>query len=79
MLVDSFRRLLRDSCPSIIIISHQERIMELADVLVVVAEGRVKELGAREEIFPRIMGELTPACGLTPPGNDYVQRRVLHG
>ena len=62
MLVDTFKNMLRPGGPSVIIISHQERIMELADELTVIADGRVRETGPRDEILPRLMGELTDFC-----------------
>ena len=40
---------------SIIIISHQERILQIADEIVVLAEGRVQEHGPGKEILPKIM------------------------
>ena len=39
------------------VISHQERIMELADVLMVIADGKVRNIGTREEILPQLSGE----------------------
>ena len=40
---------------SIIIISHQERILQIADEIVVLADGRVQEHGPGQEILPKIM------------------------
>jgi len=41
---------------SIIIISHQERILNIADKIVVVANGRVKQYGAKADILPELLG-----------------------
>ena len=41
---------------SLIIISHQERILNIADEIVVIADGTVKAQGAREEILPELLG-----------------------
>ncbi|SDA19643.1 Fe-S cluster assembly ATP-binding protein [Ruminococcus sp. YE71] len=41
---------------TIIIISHQERILNIADEIVVLADGKVKEQGTRDEIYPRLAG-----------------------
>ncbi|MDL2225712.1 ATP-binding cassette domain-containing protein [Eubacteriales bacterium OttesenSCG-928-M02] len=47
---------LRDSREmSIGIISHQERILEIADKVIVIADGRISEMGTREEILPHLM------------------------
>ena len=41
---------------SIVIISHQERILNVADQIVVIGGGRVERLGSREEILPTLLG-----------------------
>ena len=46
---------------SILIISHQERILEIADRIVVIAAGRIKEQGTRDEILPA-SSEAAPAA-----------------
>lgn len=40
---------------SIIIISHQERILNIADSIVVVADGEVVRTGSRDEILPTLL------------------------
>lgn len=62
MLVESFRAMMSDRKESIIIISHQERIMQLADEIVVIADGKIKSQGPKDEIFPRLMGEFDSGC-----------------
>lgn len=62
MLVESFKAMNRDNSRSTVIISHQERIMQLADRIVVIADGRIREQGAREVIFPKLMGEFSEGC-----------------
>ncbi len=47
---------MRDSIDgSIIIISHQERILNIADSIVVIADGEVTEQGSREEVLPKLL------------------------
>ena len=41
---------------SILIISHQERILNIADEIVMIKDGKVEKQGAREEILPQLMG-----------------------
>ena len=41
---------------SIIIISHQERILNIADKIVVVANGKVKQYGPKADILPELLG-----------------------
>ena len=60
-LIEVFRRL-RASIEggSILIISHQERILNIADEIVVLRDGTVVRQGSREEILPELLG--TPAA-----------------
>lgn len=62
MLVESFKAMMSDRKESIIIISHQERIMQLADEIVVIADGKIRNQGPKDEIFPRLMGEFDNGC-----------------
>ena len=41
---------------SIIVISHQERILNIADEIIVIADGRIVKQGAREAVLPEITG-----------------------
>ena len=38
------------------IISHQERILEIADEIVVISDGSILKHGTRDEILPEILG-----------------------
>ena len=46
---------------SILIISHQERILNIADRIIVLADGKLKESGTPAEIMPSLVG--VSACG----------------
>lgn len=63
MLVESFRVMCKDKHRSVILISHQERIMQLADEILVVANGKIRTQGSREEVFPKLLGEFGDNCG----------------
>ena len=56
-LIEVFREM-RESVKdrSILIISHQERILNIADELIVLKDGRLTASGAREEILPELIG-----------------------
>ncbi|MBQ6040654.1 MAG: ATP-binding cassette domain-containing protein [Oscillospiraceae bacterium] len=41
---------------SILVISHQERILNIADEIIVLSEGSILRQGSREEILPDIIG-----------------------
>ena len=51
------------------IISHQERIIRLADEIVVIEQGQVAKHGPRDEIFPQIMARTLPGCGYMREGD----------
>lgn len=40
---------------SLIIISHQERILNIADEIIIIADGAVKSHGTKEEILPELL------------------------
>lgn len=41
---------------SILVISHQERILNIADEIIVVADGKIKRQGPRDEVMPELVG-----------------------
>ena len=55
-LIQVFERMRERTKGSIIIISHQERILNIADRIVVIADGRITKQGKKEEILPEILG-----------------------
>lgn len=56
-LVETFRELQAEKKGTLLVISHQERILSIADEIVVIAGGRVKRAGAREDILPTLLSE----------------------
>ncbi len=63
VLVETFKSMSKRKHKSVIIISHQERIMQLADHLAVIADGSIADFGKKDEIFPRLMNDLNNNCG----------------
>ena len=55
---------------SILIISHQERILDIADNIIVIAAGEVRQTGTREEILPTLLGTASAvsACDMLKEG-----------
>ncbi|MBQ2935017.1 MAG: ATP-binding cassette domain-containing protein [Lachnospiraceae bacterium] len=68
MLVKQFEQLHQNKKESIILISHQERIIQMADRIMVIKDGKIDKLGIREQVFPGLMCHETgcrcqnPAC-----------------
>lgn len=56
-LVETFQNLQKQSRQSIILISHQERIMKLADEIIIIENGSIKTRGTKDEILPQLMSE----------------------
>ena len=56
-LTETFRELHNTSDATIIIISHQERIISLADEIAVLSNGNISERGSKDDIFPKLLGE----------------------
>lgn len=56
-LIEAFQRLKTKNSGSILIISHQERILNIADEIVVIADGKVKARGSRQEIMPTLLAD----------------------
>ncbi len=57
MLVESFKSISKTRKESMVIISHQERIMKIADEIIIVADGVVTKRGPADKIFPQLMAE----------------------
>ncbi len=54
-LIDAFKNLKEDEDRALLIISHQERILDIADEIVVIKDGVVSMSGSRDEVFPQLM------------------------
>ena len=64
---DGMRR--KISGGSIMIISHQERILDIADEIIVIKNGQIAKQGSKEEILPSLLGtaDAVPDCAKTKP------------
>lgn len=58
-LITVFERLSKSINGSILIISHQERILDIADRIVVIADGKVKTDGAKDDVLPSLLARST--------------------
>ena len=55
-LIDVFEKMHEEIQGSIIIISHQERILNIADQVVLLSAGEVKQIGTKEDVLPGLFG-----------------------
>ena len=66
-LIRVFEKMYEQTKGSILIISHQERILNIADTIVVVKGGSIEKIGPRKEILPALLGSADaggPACSV---------------
>ena len=54
-LIKVFEKMRDEIQGTILIISHQERILDIADKIVVIANGQVKTIGTKEEVLPELL------------------------
>ncbi len=71
-LTETFEQIHRQGKATMIIISHQERIISLADEVVVIGAGAIQHRGAADEILPKILSDTTGACPVLTRGGDRV-------
>ena len=67
-LVDAFEELKNTKDKVLLVISHQERLLEIADNIVVIADGKVRIAGPAEEILPQLMQD--EKSGSCPIGKE---------
>ncbi|MBQ7873323.1 MAG: ATP-binding cassette domain-containing protein [Clostridia bacterium] len=64
-LIKVFERMHEKTQGSILIISHQERILNIADRIIVIADGEIRKSGTKDEIMPSVLGTGAPCSVLT--------------
>lgn len=61
MLIQQFEKIHEKKDQMLMLISHQERIIRMADRIMVIDDGRIKNIGPREEVLPTLLKE-EPSC-----------------
>jgi len=76
-LTETFSKMHDTTTGTIAIISHQERILELADEIILVVNGEIKKMGPRDQVLPGLLVGDAPApkkegtcCGFKKGGAD---------
>ena len=67
-LTETFRAIHDKRDATLVVISHQERIIDLADEIVMVSGGKVAKHGPKDEIFPSILANTLGACSYLMEG-----------
>ena len=64
-LIRVFEKMHEETKGSILIISHQERILNIADRIILLSDGQIKKVGSKEEVMPELLGCGQPCKTLT--------------
>jgi len=71
-LTETFKYIHDKRAATIVIISHQERIIDLADQIVIIAGGEIRDQGPKDALFPKILQNTLSAC-------TFVKEAAEHG
>lgn len=66
-LIQVFKHMRETTKGSILIISHQERILEIADEIILLSDGTVVKQGTKEEILPELLKKANEKTALNKP------------
>ena len=61
-LIDVFKNLRKEINGAMLIISHQERILDMADEIIVIADEKVKKKKKKEKVLPELLREDCQYC-----------------
>jgi Fe-S cluster assembly ATP-binding protein len=70
-LISVFERLVNSNDGTILIISHQERILNIADRIIIIANGKIKADGKRDDVLPEILS--ASACKILTSKNEVAK------
>ena len=62
MLIQQFEKIHSEKKESLVLISHQERIIQMADRIMVIEDGKIAALGETKEILPTLLTKDSCAC-----------------
>ena len=64
-LIRVFEKMRDEIQGTILIISHQERILDIAEKIIVIADGQLKKIGIKQEVLPELLGTAKACQTLT--------------
>ncbi len=67
-LTETFQQIHDQKDATLMVISHQERIIDLADEIIMVSGGQVLQHGPKDEIFPLILANTLAGCSYMNEG-----------
>lgn len=65
-LTEVFKEISNNSNTTTLVISHQERILNIADEIIIISKGEIEDQGAKEKLFDQIMNPKKCCKGETP-------------
>ena len=65
-LTEVFKEISNNSNNTTLVISHQERILNIADEIIIISKGEIEDQGAKEKLFDQIMNPKKCCKGVTP-------------
>ena len=69
-LISVFEKIHNDTNGSIIVISHQEKILNIADEIILLANGEIADIGTKETILPKLSTSWPKNCKLVDKGGN---------
>lgn len=69
-LIKVFENMYERTRGSIMIISHQERILNIADKIVMLSAGKIEEVGTRDELLPKLLCNASSGACYKRGGNQ---------
>ena len=63
-LTETFEQIHREGAATMVIISHQERIIRLADEIILIANGEIAGRGTADELYPKLLSQTVAGCNL---------------
>ena len=71
MLIKKFEQIHKEKKESLILISHQERIIRMADRIMVISDGKIKDIGTSDEMLPKLFSQTADSsyCGQQKGGD----------
>ena len=63
-LIHVFEKMVAVSDGNILIISHQERILDIADKVLYLKDGKVEMYDTKDKVLPKIMGMPSSTCSV---------------
>lgn len=77
-LISVFEDMYRKINGTIVIISHQERILQIADNIILIADGKIKKIGTKDEILPEEILNSKKICRKLKEKNADEQEEICN-